>query len=354
MGLDIRSLLPRAEKLAAGGELTSGQILDILGSKPYTADQIDSFYSMLGERGIKVTEANPEETMPPDKAEEGDSGAEYISGEGMPSSLTAYLKEVGGISLLSKEEETELARRIEKGDFEAEHRLAEANLRLVVSVAKRYVNLGLPFTDLIQEGNVGLIKAVKRYDYKKGFRFSTYATWWIRQAMTRAISDQARTIRLPVHMVEIINRAGRIRSQFLTDNGREPTLAELSLLMNIPQKRLKDILDLDVDLVSMNAPIGDDEGSQMEDLITDSRSDTSDEAANSLLRESLFEEVNSLGKREADILKMRYGFADGRQHTLEEVGRHFGVTRERVRQIEKKALRKLGRPRSSKKLKDYL
>ncbi len=351
MSSDIKLLLPDIIKAAKDNEITSDKILDILGDAPYTAEQIDGLYAELAGRGIRVIE----DDYGPESSEEEGEVLEYIPGdESHASSLSTYLKEIGSVRLLSKEEEVELAKRIEKGDFDAEHKLAEANLRLVVSVAKRYVNLGLPFTDLIQEGNVGLIKAVKKYDYKKGFKFSTYATWWIRQAITRAIADQARAIRLPVHMVEIINRVSRVKSQFLSDHGREPTLAELSLLVKIPQNRLKNIMDMDIDLVSINAPVGEDEESQFGDFITDENMDTSDRVAGKMLRENLSEAINVLNEREATILKMRYGLYDGRYHTLEEVGRHFNVTRERVRQIEIKALRKLRHPKAKKKFKDYL
>lgn len=309
------------------------------------ADEEKVLYNELKKDGIDI------EMLSKDDAEDidGPEGAEYISSvtsEGN-NSVLSYLKEIGGTRLLSADEEEALAKRVERGDEEAEHKLAEANLRLVVSVAKHYVNLGLPFTDLIQEGNVGLIKAVKKYDYRKGFRFSTYATWWIRQAITRAIADQARAIRLPVHAVEVINRMVRVRAAFLADNGREPTIDELSKIMDIPGKRLKEIMEMDKDLISINTPVGDDEESQVGDFITDERINTSGEVDNKLLKEDLLKAIDRLSDREAAILKMRYGLENGKTYTLEEVGRHFGITRERVRQIEIKALRKLKRTKAT-------
>lgn len=268
--------------------------------------------------------------------------------------VAAYLKQIGGSRLLTRDEEVALAKRIEKGDEEAAHELAEANLRLVVSIAKHYVNLGLPFTDLIQEGNIGLIRAVKKYDYTKGFRFSTYATWWIRQAISRAIAEQSRAIRLPVHAVETINRIARIKSGFLTEHGREPTLDELSEIIDIPPRRLKDIMEMDKGLVSIDAPVGEDEESQVGDFITDERNNTSGEVDSKLLKEDLIKALDRLSEREAAILKMRYGLDGGSPRTLEEVGRYFNITRERVRQIEIKALRKLRRIKSQGRLIEYM
>ena len=329
------------------------QPLEISDGKREDAKEAKALYNELKKDGIDIEELSKDEAEDIDVEEEG----EYISSEisDTNNSVKAYLKEIGGSRLLSAEEEEALAKRIEKGDEEAEHELAKANLRLVVSIAKHYVNLGLPFTDLIQEGNVGLIKAVKKYDYRKGFRFSTYATWWIRQAITRAIADQARAIRLPVHAVEVINRMVRVRAAFLADNGREPSMEELSKIMNLPIKRLKEIIEMDKDLISINTPVGDDEESQVGDFITDERNNTSGEVDNKLLKEDLLKAIDKLSDREATILKMRYGLDNGKMHTLEEVGRYFNITRERVRQIEIKALRKLRRTKTAQgRLIDYM
>ncbi len=329
------------------------QPLEISDGKREDAKEAKALYNELRKDGIDIEELSKDEAEDIDVEEEG----EYISSEisDTNNSVKAYLKEIGGSRLLSAEEEEALAKRIEKGDEEAEHELAKANLRLVVSIAKHYVNLGLPFTDLIQEGNVGLIKAVKKYDYRKGFRFSTYATWWIRQAITRAIADQARAIRLPVHAVEVINRMVRVRAAFLADNGREPSMEELSKIMNLPIKRLKEIIEMDKDLISINTPVGDDEESQVGDFITDERNNTSGEVDNKLLKEDLLKAIDKLSDREATILKMRYGLDNGKMHTLEEVGRYFNITRERVRQIEIKALRKLRRTKTTHgRLIDYM
>ena len=266
-----------------------------------------------------------------------------------------YLKEIGKVPLLSAEEEIELAKRMELGDQEAKKRLAEANLRLVVSIAKRYVGRGMLFLDLIQEGNLGLIKAVEKFDYRKGYKFSTYATWWIRQAITRAIADQARTIRIPVHMVETINKLIRVSRQLLQELGREPTPEEIAAEMNMPVERVREILKISQEPVSLETPIGEEEDSHLGDFIQDDNVPVpADAAAFTLLKEQLEEVLGTLTEREQKVLTLRFGLEDGRARTLEEVGREFNVTRERIRQIEEKALRKLRHPSRSRKLKDYL
>ena len=266
-----------------------------------------------------------------------------------------YLKEIGKVPLLSAEEEIELAKRMELGDMEAKKRLAEANLRLVVSIAKRYVGRGMLFLDLIQEGNLGLIKAVEKFDYRKGYKFSTYATWWIRQAITRAIADQARTIRIPVHMVETINKLIRVSRQLLQELGREPTPEEIAAEMSMPVDRVREILKISQEPVSLETPIGEEEDSHLGDFIQDDNVPVpADAAAFTLLKEQLEEVLNTLTEREKKVLTLRFGLEDGRARTLEEVGKEFNVTRERIRQIEAKALRKLRHPSRSRKLKDYL
>ena len=266
-----------------------------------------------------------------------------------------YLKEIGKVPLLSAEEEIELAKRMEEGDLEAKKKLSEANLRLVVSIAKRYVGRGMLFLDLIQEGNLGLIKAVEKFDYRKGYKFSTYATWWIRQAITRAIADQARTIRIPVHMVETINKLIRVSRQLLQELGREPLPEEIAEEMNMPVERVREILKISQEPVSLETPIGEEEDSHLGDFIQDDNVPVpSDAAAFTLLKEQLVEVLGTLTEREQKVLRLRFGLDDGRARTLEEVGKEFNVTRERIRQIEAKALRKLRHPSRSRKLKDYL
>ena len=266
-----------------------------------------------------------------------------------------YLKEIGKVPLLTAEDEVELAKRMEQGDEEAKKRLAEANLRLVVSIAKRYVGRGMLFLDLIQEGNLGLIKAVEKFDYNKGFKFSTYATWWIRQAITRAIADQARTIRIPVHMVETINKLVRVSRQLLQELGREPTPEEIAEKMDIPVERVREIIKISQEPVSLETPIGEEEDSHLGDFIQDDNVPVpAEQAAFTLLKEQLHEVLGTLTEREQKVLRLRFGLDDGRARTLEEVGKEFNVTRERIRQIEAKALRKLRHPSRSRKLKDYL
>ena len=276
-------------------------------------------------------------------------------GVGVEDPVRMYLKEIGKVPLLSSEEEIELAKRMELGDGEAKKKLAEANLRLVVSIAKRYVGRGMQFLDLIQEGNLGLIKAVEKFEYRKGYKFSTYATWWIRQAITRAIADQARTIRIPVHMVETINRLVRTQRQLLQTLGREPSPEEVAKAMELPVDRVREIMKISQDPVSLETPIGEEEDSHLGDFIQDDHVEVPVDAATfTLLHEQLMEVLDTLTDREQKVLRLRFGLDDGRPRTLEEVGREFNVTRERIRQIEAKALRKLRHPSRSKKLKDYL
>ena len=266
-----------------------------------------------------------------------------------------YLKEIGRVPLVTAQQEIELAKRMEKGDVKAQKELAEANLRLVVSIAKRYVGRGMMFLDLIQEGNLGLIKAVEKFDYNKGYKFSTYATWWIRQAITRAIADQARTIRIPVHMVETINKLIRVSRQLLQEYGREPTAEEISAEMEVPVERVREIMKIAQEPVSLETPIGEEEDSHLGDFIEDHDAQApADVASFTLLKEQLSEVLGTLTTREKDVLKLRFGLEDGKARTLEEVGKSFHVTRERIRQIEAKALRKLRHPSRSKKLKDFL
>ena len=276
-------------------------------------------------------------------------------GVGIDDPVRMYLKEIGKVPLLSSEEEIELAKRIELGDEEAKKKLAEANLRLVVSIAKRYLGRGMQFLDLIQEGNLGLIKAVEKFEYKKGYKFSTYATWWIRQAITRAIADQARTIRIPVHMVETINRLIRVQRQVVQTLGREPSPEEIAKEMDIPVERVREVMKISMDPVSLETPIGEEDDSHLGDFIQDEHVTVpADAATYTLLREQLMEVLDTLTEREQKVLRLRFGLDDGRPRTLEEVGRDFNVTRERIRQIEAKALRKLRHPSRSRKLKDYL
>ena len=280
---------------------------------------------------------------------------DLLEGIGTEDPVRMYLKEIGKVPLLTAEEEIELAKRMELGDQEAKKRLAEANLRLVVSIAKRYVGRGMLFLDLIQEGNLGLIKAVEKFDYRKGYKFSTYATWWIRQAITRAIADQARTIRIPVHMVETINKLIRVSRQLLQELGREPTPEEIAEEMNMPVDRVREILKISQEPVSLETPIGEEEDSHLGDFIQDDNVPVpADAAAFTLLKEQLVEVLSTLTDREQKVLRLRFGLDDGRARTLEEVGKEFNVTRERIRQIEAKALRKLRHPSRSRKLRDYL
>ena len=316
-------------------------------------EQIDKVYDYLESQGIDVvSNIELEEENPEDKELDLTIAENSIN---IDDHVRMYLKEIGKVALLSGDEEFELAKRIENGDEEAKRRLAEANLRLVVSIAKKYVGRGMLFLDLIQEGNLGLLKAVEKFDYRKGYKFSTYATWWIRQAITRAIADQARTIRIPVHMVETINKLIRVSRQLLQELGREPTDDELAAEMQMPVEKVRETRKIAQEPVSLETPIGEEEDSHLGDFIPDDDIPApADAAAFSLLKEQLNEVLNTLNERERDVLRLRFGLVDGKARTLEEVGSQFNVTRERIRQIEAKALRKLRHPSRSKKLKDYL
>lgn len=352
------------------GSLTYREIMDTLQGIELTTDQIDEVYEQLGRMGIDVIPVPGEEEEVLEKTtdddlnddvedagavEDTDVDLTVPEGVGIDDPVRMYLKEIGRVPLLTAEEEIELAKRMEQGDEGAKRRLAEANLRLVVSIAKRYVGRGMLFLDLIQEGNLGLIKAVEKFDYTKGYKFSTYATWWIRQAITRAIADQARTIRIPVHMVETINKLIRISRQLLQELGREPAPEEIAVQMDIPVERVREIMKIAQEPVSLETPIGEEEDSHLGDFIPDEDAPAPSEAASFiLLKEQLEEVLETLTPREEKVLRLRFGLDDGRTRTLEEVGQEFGVTRERIRQIEAKALRKLRHPSRSKKLKDYL
>ena len=330
----------------------------------FEEEQYDKIVETLEQKGIDVLRMTEEEDEPDEEAFLAVEDAEDVDVENIDLSVPdgisiedpvrMYLKEIGKVPLLTADEEIELAQRMEEGDEEAKKRLAEANLRLVVSIAKRYVGRGMLFLDLIQEGNLGLIKAVEKFDYRKGYKFSTYATWWIRQAITRAIADQARTIRIPVHMVETINKLIRVSRQLLQELNREPTPEEIAKEMNMPVERVREILKISQEPVSLEAPIGEEEDSHRGDFIKDENVPVPDKAAAyTLLREDLDEVLKTLTEREQKVLCLRFGLEDGRARTLEEVGKEFNVTRERIRQIEAKALRKLRHPSRSRKLRDY-
>ena len=352
-------------------QLTYTAIADVLDTVDFDKNQMDDIYETLMSKGIEIiSETEPEDfdailAENPDVVEDAELMVEEANEldieSTIPKSIAVddpvrmYLKEIGKVPLLTAEEEIELAKRMEKGDEEAKKRLCEANLRLVVSIAKRYVGRGMLFLDLIQEGNLGLIKAVDKFDYTKGYKFSTYATWWIRQAITRSIADQARTIRIPVHMVETINKLIRVSRQLLQTYGREPTPDEIAKDMGISVEKVREIKKIAQEPVSLETPIGEEEDSHLGDFIPDEDVPAPAEAAAfSMLKEQLVEVLDTLTEREQKVLKLRFGLEDGRARTLEEVGKEFDVTRERIRQIEAKSLRKLRHPSRSKKLKDYL
>ncbi|MBS4191328.1 RNA polymerase sigma factor RpoD [Bacillus sp. FJAT-49705] len=343
------------------GVLAYDDIAEKLSHFELDSHQMDEFYEFLGDQGVELVGDNDEDADP--NVQELAKGEEEFDlndlsvppGVKINDPVRMYLKEIGRVDLLSAEEEISLAERIEDGDEEAKRRLAEANLRLVVSIAKRYVGRGMLFLDLIQEGNMGLIKAVEKFDYRKGFKFSTYATWWIRQAITRAIADQARTIRIPVHMVETINKLIRVQRQLLQDLGREPTPEEIAEDMDLTPDKVREILKIAQEPVSLETPIGEEDDSHLGDFIEDQDATSpSEHAAYELLKEQLEDVLDTLTDREENVLRLRFGLDDGRTRTLEEVGKVFGVTRERIRQIEAKALRKLRHPSRSKRLKDFL
>ena len=359
----IKELMALAKKKK--NVLEYQEVVDCFAGMGLEVEQLERTVDTLEKCGIDVLRITEEEVLPVEDddiilSEEDEVDVENIDlsvpeGISIEDPVRMYLKEIGKVPLLSAEEEIELALRMEQGDEEAKKRLAEANLRLVVSIAKRYVGRGMLFLDLIQEGNLGLIKAVEKFDYRKGFKFSTYATWWIRQAITRAIADQARTIRIPVHMVETINKLIRVSRQLLQELGREPSPEEISEAMNMPVERVREILKISQEPVSLETPIGEEEDSHLGDFIQDDNVPVpADAAAFTLLKEQLVEVLGTLTEREQMVLRLRFGLDDGRARTLEEVGKEFKVTRERIRQIEAKALRKLRHPSRSRKLKDYL
>ena len=344
------------------------EVMNYFGQEPPVSNQLDRLFEFLDQNKVDVIRMGTEDELDPDLLieeemeldEEEEIDVEHLDlsvpeGVSLEDPVRMYLKEIGKIPLLGMEDEVELAKKMELGDPEARKRLAESNLRLVVSIAKRYVGRGMQFLDLIQEGNLGLIKAVEKFDYTKGYKFSTYATWWIRQAITRAIADQARTIRIPVHMVETINRLVRTSRQLLQELGREPTTEEIAARLDLPVERVSEIMKMSQEPVSLETPIGEEEDSHLGDFIQDDNVLVpQDAAAFTLLHEQLMEVLLTLTEREQKVLRLRFGLDDGRPRTLEEVGKQFNVTRERIRQIEAKALRKLRHPSRSKKLKDYL
>ena len=343
------------------GQLTNQDILDAIGELDFEPEKLEKLYDSLESQGIEIVEDLEDikiEDIDLGFTENKDDDSQVSSGEPgitIDDPVKVYLKEIGRVPLLTSEEEVELAIRISDGDVAAKQRLSEANLRLVVSIAKRYLGRGMQFLDLIQEGNLGLIKAVEKFDYTKGFKFSTYATWWIRQAITRAIADQARTIRIPVHMVETINKVKKVQSQLLHQNGHEPSPDEIAEEIDMPVDKVREIMRVAQEPVSLETPIGEEEDSHLGDFIPDIDAPApADAASHTMLREQLADVLSTLTPREAKVLRLRFGLEDGRSRTLEEVGKEFNVTRERIRQIEAKALRKLRHPSRSRKLKDYL
>lgn len=347
--------------------LDEKEVLDAFAGEELTPEKLDRIYDFLDKKHVDILKMSNDDDMDPDLFSEDEDAdpedeidVEHIDlsvpeGIGVDDPVRMYLKEIGKVPLLSPDEEIELAKKIELGDEEAKKKLAESNLRLVVSIAKRYAGRGMQLLDLIQEGNLGLIKAVEKFDYRKGYKFSTYATWWIRQAITRAIADQARTIRIPVHMVETINRLVRTQRQLVQKLGREATPEELAKELDMPVERVREIMKISQDPVSLETPIGEEEDSHLGDFIQDNNVEVpADAATYTLLHEQLMDVLSTLTEREQKVLRLRFGLDDGRPRTLEEVGRQFNVTRERIRQIEAKALRKLRHPSRSKILKDYL
>ncbi|MCI5656988.1 MAG: RNA polymerase sigma factor RpoD [Candidatus Pseudoruminococcus sp.] len=340
----------------AKGQLSSKEILDVLGDE-LDPEQIEKIYDSLESNGIEIIEDTEDLSLDDlNINENSDDDAETApDGVSIDDPVKIYLKEIGRVPLLSPDEEVDLAIRISQGDVAAKKRLSEANLRLVVSIAKRYLGRGMQFLDLIQEGNLGLIKAVEKFDHTKGFKFSTYATWWIRQAITRAIADQARTIRIPVHMVETINKVKKVSSQLLHQNGHEPSADDIAAELDMPVDKVREIMRVAQEPVSLETPIGEEEDSHLGDFIPDDDAPApQDAASHTLLKEQLSDVLSTLTSREEKVLRLRFGLEDGRSRTLEEVGKEFNVTRERIRQIEAKALRKLRHPSRSKKLKDFL
>ena len=359
--VEIMDLLKKGK--SNGGTLTCSELMDALAQDSVTPDAMDALYQRCMDEGIEIIDdadvgAEDDAADFADDLEDKDETDADVDidlsvpeGVALDDPVRMYLKEIGRVPLLTAEEEVDLARRMEAGDESARHRLEEANLRLVVSIAKRYVGRGMMFLDLIQEGNLGLLKAVEKFDYSKGYKFSTYATWWIRQAITRAIADQARTIRIPVHMVETINKYIRVSRQLLQELGRDPTPEEIAHCMGLSVARVREIMKISQEPVSLETPIGEEEDTHLSDFIEDEAApDPADAASMLLLKEQISEVLTTLAPREAEVLRLRFGLVDGRSRTLEEVGQNFGVTRERIRQIEAKALRKLRHPVRLRKL----
>ena len=359
--VEIMDLLKKGK--SNGGTLTCSELMDALAQDSVTPDAMDTLYQRCMDEGIEIIDdadvgAEDDAADFADDLEDKDETDADVDidlsvpeGVALDDPVRMYLKEIGRVPLLTAEEEVDLARRMEAGDESARHRLEEANLRLVVSIAKRYVGRGMMFLDLIQEGNLGLLKAVEKFDYSKGYKFSTYATWWIRQAITRAIADQARTIRIPVHMVETINKYIRVSRQLLQELGRDPTPEEIAHRMGLSVARVREIMKISQEPVSLETPIGEEEDTHLSDFIEDEAApDPADAASMLLLKEQISEVLTTLAPREAEVLRLRFGLVDGRSRTLEEVGQNFGVTRERIRQIEAKALRKLRHPVRLRKL----
>lgn len=359
---DKRTVIKELTEMGkAKGQITTKEIFDAIGEMDFDPEQLEKFYDTLESMGIELIDdlddLHIEDIDLETVAREFESFSDEVSADAISidDPVKVYLKEIGRVPLLSTDEEKMLAIKITDGDAAAKKRLSEANLRLVVSIAKRYLGRGMQFLDLIQEGNLGLIKAVEKFDYTKGFKFSTYATWWIRQAITRAIADQARTIRIPVHMVETINKVKKVSSQLLHTNGHEPTADEIAEELDMPVDKVREIMRVAQEPVSLETPIGEEEDSHLGDFIPDEDApQPADAASHTMLREQLSEVLDTLTPREEKVLRLRFGLEDGRPRTLEEVGKEFNVTRERIRQIEAKALRKLRHPSRSKKLKDFL
>lgn len=356
----VRDLIENGRRT---GKLTTHEINDALEESAFDVDQLEKLYESLEGHGIEIVDDEPDDAAADASALTEDSVDDFedsLSAEGVSidDPVKVYLKEIGRVPLLTPDEEIQLALDIKEGGYKGERakqRLSEANLRLVVSIAKRYVGRGMQFLDLIQEGNLGLIKAVEKFDHTKGFKFSTYATWWIRQAITRAIADQARTIRIPVHMVETINKVKKVSSQLLHENGHEPSADEIAERLDMPVDKVREIMRVAQEPVSLETPIGEEEDSHLGDFIPDEEAPVPAEAASqTLLKEQLADVLKTLTPREEKVLRLRFGLEDGRPRTLEEVGKEFNVTRERIRQIEAKALRKLRHPSRSKKLRDFL
>ena len=352
---EIRKLIKRGREQ---GFVTQDEILDIFPRPEYSINQIDELYYKFLDEGIDVFDTTELDTSELSKSvTELEKELEKLTTleEGYLSDpVRMYLREIGRVSLLTYQEEVALAKRVEKSDKKARERLISANLRLVVSIAKKYVNRGLTLLDLIEEGNIGLMRAVMKYDWRRGYKFSTYATWWIRQAITRAIADQARTIRIPVHMVETINKFNRLSRKLMQELGREPTPEEVAAEMGVTQEKAREIIKVSQEPASLEAPVGEEEDSRLGDFIQDVSASPTDQATHALLKDHIREVLETLSPREAKVLEYRFGLEDGKQRTLEEVGKEFGVTRERIRQIEAKAIRKLRHPTRAKKLRDYL